>query len=185
MYRDIAPFDPEGVLQHEWLNSHGAIARFDRNAIEIRVLDTQECPRADLAIAAAASSVVGRLYRAGETAAQQAISTEPLAAILRACIRDAERTMIDNAQYLSLLGYPGNRCQASDLWRHLIEPMLADETDDAAPWKEPLQTILRHGPLARRILGAVGPDTSRRRLESVYRQLCDCLQEGRMFMGAD
>ena len=41
MYRDIAPFDPEGTLQDEWLNSRAAIARFDRNAIEIRCLDTQ------------------------------------------------------------------------------------------------------------------------------------------------
>ena len=47
---DIAPLDPDGTLQHEWLNSRGAIARFDRNAIEIRVLDIQECPVADLAI---------------------------------------------------------------------------------------------------------------------------------------
>ncbi len=50
MYRAIAPFDPEGVLQEEWLNSRAAIARFDRGAIEIRCLDTQEYPQADLAL---------------------------------------------------------------------------------------------------------------------------------------
>ena len=52
MYDDIAPLDPDAVLQHEWLNARGAIARFDRNTIELRVLDVQECPRADLAICA-------------------------------------------------------------------------------------------------------------------------------------
>jgi len=41
MYREIAAFDTEGMLQHEWLNAHGEIPRFDRNAIEIRVIDTQ------------------------------------------------------------------------------------------------------------------------------------------------
>jgi glutamate---cysteine ligase / carboxylate-amine ligase len=51
MYRDVAPLDPDGVLQYEWLNSRGAIARFDRDAIEIRLLDVQETPLADLAIA--------------------------------------------------------------------------------------------------------------------------------------
>lgn len=50
MYADIAPFDTDGILQEEWLNSRGAIARFDRNAIEIRVTDIQECPAADVAI---------------------------------------------------------------------------------------------------------------------------------------
>lgn len=183
MYRDIAPFDPEGVLRHEWLNSRGAIARFDRNAIEIRVLDTQECPRADLAIAAAASFVTKMLYHAGESepAAQQALSTQALSAILRACIRDAEQTVIEDAAYLALLGYPGRRCRAHELWRHLIEQMLQRETGGTALWNEPLQTILDQGPLARRILRAVGSDYSRKRLRLVYRELCDCLQEGRMF----
>jgi hypothetical protein len=40
------------VLQNEWLNARGAIARFDRMAIEIRVLDVQETPRMDVAYAA-------------------------------------------------------------------------------------------------------------------------------------
>ncbi|MEJ2491706.1 MAG: glutamate-cysteine ligase family protein, partial [Desulfuromonadales bacterium] len=50
LYQDIAPHDSDRILQEEWLNSRGAIARFDRNAIEIRLLDVQESPYADLAI---------------------------------------------------------------------------------------------------------------------------------------
>src|SRR5258706_15402909 len=65
-YRDIAPYDPEGVLQHEFLNARGAIARFDRDAIEIRVLDIQECPKADLAIAAAIVAVLRSLVERAE-----------------------------------------------------------------------------------------------------------------------
>ena len=52
MYRAIEPYDKNGVLRHEWLNSRGAIARFDRNTIEIRIMDTQESPLADLSIMA-------------------------------------------------------------------------------------------------------------------------------------
>ena len=47
----IKPFDTEHILDHHFLNSRGAIARFDRGAIEIRVIDIQECPKADVAIA--------------------------------------------------------------------------------------------------------------------------------------
>src|SRR5690606_17468614 len=47
----IKPFDKENILDHHFVNSRGAIARFDRNAIEIRVIDLQESPRADVAIA--------------------------------------------------------------------------------------------------------------------------------------
>jgi carboxylate-amine ligase len=186
MYRDIAPFDPQRILRYEWLNSRGAIARFDRNAIEIRVVDTQECPQADLAIAAAASSVVRRLYRNGETglAAQQAIATQALAAILRSCIADAEQAMIDNTEYLALLGFPGRRCNARELWSFLIEQMWTEDAGHARAWQDPLLCILQHGPLARRILRALGTDYSRQHLEAVYRDLCDCLHEGRMFVGA-
>ncbi len=46
----IKAHDPEEVLKFEALNSRGAIARFDRMAIEIRILDIQECPKMDIAI---------------------------------------------------------------------------------------------------------------------------------------
>ncbi|HYD63693.1 MAG TPA: glutamate-cysteine ligase family protein [Noviherbaspirillum sp.] len=183
MYRDIAPHDPEKVLQHEWLNSRGAIARFDRNAIEIRVVDTQECPRADLAVAAAAVELVRWLYRRDDLIAQQEMSTAALAAILQACIRDAEQAQIDNAVYLRLLGFLGTDCTAGELWNALVDRMMADDPQQAQHWGEPLQTILERGPLARRILRAVGNGVSPARLQAVYRELCDCLHDGRVFTG--
>jgi len=181
MYRDIAPLDPDGVLQHEWLNARGAIPRFDRNAIEIRVIDVQECPQADLAIAAAATAVIRALYdgRWSPLAAQQAVATDRLANILLACIRDAEQTVIDDAGYLRLLGFPERHCRAGGLWRHLIE---TTSLENCVNWGEPLHVILEQGPLARRILRALGPAYGQARLHQVYRALCDCLEAGRMFV---
>lgn len=186
MYRDIAPLDPGGVLRHEWLNARAAMPRFDRNALEIRVLDVQECPRADLAIAALAGAVARALYdgRWGGLDAQRRMETGALLEILLACIRDADRAWIDDADYLALLGFPQGRCQAHELWRHLLaacrgDPLLA-QVD-----RLPLDTILSHGPLARRILRALGADFDRPRLHAVYRELCDCLAEGRLFLGPD
>ena len=181
MYRDIAPHDPGKVLQHEWLNSRGAIARFDRNAIEIRVLDTQECPHADLAIAAAVVDLVRRLYRADRLVEQQEMPTAALAAILQDCIRDAERADIANGMFLRLLDFPGDRCTAGELWQHLIARMMADDPRHEQHWAAPLRHILSHGPLARRILRAAGEQPGRERLQAVYRRLCDCLQAGQLF----
>lgn len=183
MYRDIEPYDTEGVLQHEWLNSRGAIARFDRNAIEIRVVDTQECPLADLAIAAAASEAVRMLYLAGEDSltAQQEIPTSSLVPILHACIRDAEQAIIEHAEFLRLLGFPETRCSAAELWWHLKEGMASARMQ---AWEDPLRTILEQGPLARRILRAAGGDVSPARQATVYRALCECLEQGRMFTEA-
>lgn len=47
IYRAISPYDPEKILQHPWLNSRGAIVKFDVQAIEIRVMDIQESPLMD------------------------------------------------------------------------------------------------------------------------------------------
>lgn len=176
MYRDIAPLDPDGVLQHEWLNARGAIPRFDRNALEIRVIDTQECPQADIAIASAISAVVKAVYdtRWAELERQQQMGTEPLVQIMRHCIRDADQAIIDNAEFLALLGFPGAHCTARELWRHLLAAVARNHP--AA-----LDVILNQGPLARRILHAIDGDFSQTRLHAVYQSLCNCLENGQMF----
>lgn len=186
MYRDIKPFDPPGILQYEWLNSRGAIARFDRDAIEIRVADTQECPLADLAIATAIVAVVKSLYEAGaeSLAAQKAIGTGTLAQLLIACIRNAEYATIDDAEYLALLGVPKMRCDARQLWRFLLERTMNAEGEAVEAWKKPLHLMLEHGPLARRLLQALDNDYTQSKLDHVYRRLCRCLQAGEMFGAA-
>jgi gamma-glutamyl:cysteine ligase YbdK (ATP-grasp superfamily) len=40
----------ECILYKDWVNSRGAIFRFDRKAIEIRVMDEQECIKSDVAL---------------------------------------------------------------------------------------------------------------------------------------
>jgi carboxylate-amine ligase len=191
MYDDIAPLDPEGVLQDEFLNSRGAIARFDRGSIEIRVLDVQECPRADLAICLAISRVLEAMVaqRWTDLVRQQSAATEPLAEILGATTRDADRAVIRNRAYLDHFGLRADACTAGEVWKHLVEalgllsqgPHPADEND----WREALRVILSHGPLARRILRCLPPGEAADRSAPVYRDLCDCLASGRMFLGCD
>lgn len=184
MYRDIAPHDPKQVLRKEWLNSRGAIARFDRHAIEIRVIDTQECALADLAVAAATVGVVRLLYEADdELIAQQELPTALLANILHTCIRDAEQAVIEDEHYLRLFGFPEGACRAGELWEHLIGRIAADADNAGVQWHGTWQTMLEHGPLARRILRAVDGDFSRERLKTVYAALCDCAGQGDMFTG--
>jgi len=38
------------ILGKEWVNSRGVIVRFDRKAVEIRVMDEQECVKSDVAL---------------------------------------------------------------------------------------------------------------------------------------
>lgn len=185
MYRDIAPHDPDEVLRDEFLNSRGAIARFGRGSIEIRVIDLQECPLADLAVAAATVAVLRALVaeRWSSLGDQQRWEVAPLADLFRRTVVAAEGAEISDAAYLGLFGYHGRRATAGELWAYLVADLLADGTLPSEPWAAPLRVLLDEGPLARRILRALGPEPDRERLAAVYRRLCDGLERGELFHG--
>jgi hypothetical protein len=49
--RDLAKAGIEKtLLSKEWVNSRGVIFRFDRSALEVRVMDEQECVKSDVAL---------------------------------------------------------------------------------------------------------------------------------------
>jgi glutamate---cysteine ligase / carboxylate-amine ligase len=188
LYADVAPFDAEGVLQEEWLNARGAIARFERSAIEIRVLDVQECPQADVAICALITDVLESLAagRWGDPARLEAWETESLYSLLQGAIRDGERTVMSDGEYRRLFGLEGHGAvTAADLWKHLADAIGPEARSRHASLRPALQTLLERGPLARRILTAVGSEPSRERIAAVYRRLCECLASGRMFVGVE
>lgn len=182
-YRDIAPFDPQGILQHEFLNSRGAIARFDRDAIEIRLLDVQETPRADLAIALLIERTLRALDAGGwvDAAALRALPTERLAALLLRSCTDGEATIVDDRELLRVFGYAGRRCRVGELWQHIASVVLRDVPADCADLQQTAGQIVSAGPLARRMLRAFGSRPSTGRITEVYRELAACLLEGRLF----
>ena len=183
MFRQIRPHDPDGLLQREFLNARGAIARFDRGAIEIRVLDTQECPAADLAMSLFVVSLVRALVEERWVGWHQlsVLPSRPLLDVMRATLRDGERTRIEHQPLLQAFGV-GAPLEAGELLRRLAD----DLRDDADPaWRElgpTLGRMLDAGPLARRLLDALDrrgddPDSVR----AVWRRLADCLAAGELF----
>jgi gamma-glutamyl:cysteine ligase YbdK (ATP-grasp superfamily) len=186
MYRAMAPLDPEGILRHDWLNARGVIPRFERMSLEIRLLDMQEYPGADLAVASAVAAAVRRLHgmAAHKDGLQDQLDypTESLAEMLRAAARDADQLAIRDPAYLALLDLPPVPCTAGEAWRQLIEAWWRAEPAQRLTSDKPLGVILEHGPLARRILRAVGLQCPRALQETVYWSLCDCLDKGYPFV---
>ena len=213
IYRDLEPLDPERVLEQDFANARGAIARFGRGSIEIRVLDMQECPRADVAILALVAGVLKLLCeeRWSSQEAQRGMETEPLAGLLRRTIVAGEAAEIDDPAYLALFGFEAPRkrppaprrrgllrrgprpgpepATAGDLWRHLARAAFAAGATDETAFGADLGAILDEGPLARRILRALGADAEvdggleipRSHLREVYGRLADCLAAGELF----
>jgi carboxylate-amine ligase len=182
MYRDIAPHDPDNILQYEWLNSHGAIARFDRYAIEVRVLDSQECPQADIAILQAITAVIMALVNEqwATIDAMNSYDLDALHNLLLSTMREGEKAVIDDPHYLNLFGFNNKDATVGELWKYLCRILLnGDNTNKES--LEALNVILTEGPLARRILNAWNRQQSDERLHAIYQQLCNCLEQGVLF----
>ncbi|MDH5299236.1 MAG: glutamate-cysteine ligase family protein [Desulfobulbaceae bacterium] len=184
MYGDIAPYDPDNLLRDEWLNARGAIARFDRSAIEIRVLDIQECPAADLAIAALIFRTLKELCAEGwiSSAEQRQWPVTPLAEIFAAAVRSGEGAVIENPAYLRIFGYGDDApLTAGQLWQHILA-QLTEKGLAPVNFGAQLKVILDQGTLASRIRRRLANDCSRRGLATLYRELADCLAQGKLFV---
>ncbi|WP_026475523.1 carboxylate-amine ligase [Alkaliflexus imshenetskii] len=177
---DITPYDKDGVLEYQFLNSRGAIARFDRGAIEIRLIDIQECPRADLAIVACIVALLKKLTRGDfiPLEAQQAWSEHRLYDILLDTIQHGEDAIIHNPEYLKLWGMPDKPVTASELWKYLL-PLLKMEMDSES--FNDVAFIVEKGTLSSRIINALNGDTSLERQMKIYRQLSESLITNQLF----
>ncbi|MFT6214889.1 MAG: carboxylate-amine ligase [Roseivirga sp.] len=182
--QDIAPYDHDGILDPVWLNSRGAIARFDRGAIEIRIIDIQESPSADLAIA---NLVIASLQMLVEekimtTEAQQDFKTEDLYSIFNNVIRHGEHAVLLNKSYLKAFGFnQTEEVKASDFWKVMYHKLKDLYPERLGPWESQIQMILEQGSLASRVLASVNKNYDHSNLKMVYRELTDCLENNEMF----
>lgn len=183
IYGDIAPYDKDNILQHEWLNSRGAIARFDRNTIEIRIIDIQESTVASLAVVAAIvtsiKSIVAEKWLPLNK--QMQWSEEVLLPILLNTIKNGGLAVIDNPEYLQVFGYTGNSsCTASQLWKHILEsnPEYNQNNNELS---EAMNLIFEEGTLSKRIINSLNGNYSEENIIRIYNKLADCLSSGRMF----
>jgi carboxylate-amine ligase len=175
--RAVRPFDTAEVLEAEWVNSRGAIARFSRGAVEIRLIDVQECPRMDLAVAALVVETARALVeeRWSSHASQRGWDETRLASMLFSAADRGSDAVFDDPEYAPMFGLPRGATPASTLIEHLVSAVAPSwAASDAA-------RIVGSGCLAQRICRAVGPNPDAAAVLEVYRDLCECLVEDRPF----
>lgn len=183
---DITPFDTGHVLNPIWVNSRGAIPRFDRGSIEIRIMDIQECPKADLAVVTLVTETIKALVeeRFIDFENQMKWKTDFLAQLLDKTSTHAQDAVIDHPGFLEVFGVSSERpVSAGRLWTYIADRLVKSGHGTVAAARPELDVIFRDGTLAQRIVRSLGADQSREHIVSVYRRLCDCLAQNKMFLG--
>lgn len=178
--RAIEPWDNDHIMDPHFLNSRGAIARFDRGAIEIRVTDLQECPDADIAIASLITetlkSFVNEKY--SKFKEQSLLSEDRLYDIFCKVIRDGEKTLIDDKEYLNLIGIKEKKVPAHEIWKQLFNEVRASMQSEE---NDKIGYILDEGTLSTRIIKKLNMEPAHERIISVYKELADCLKNNEIF----
>lgn len=199
----IAPHDPEHLLNHYFLNSRGAIARFDRGAIEIRLVDIQECPNADIAIvemeiATLKAIANGKFLTAAQSKIPttmkeyrkflQNFDTTKLAELLARTTKDAEDALIDWPEFLAVFGMDfadgtggaddANGVKAGDIWKHIYSVVKNDLTEVS---QSVMEKMLARGTLATALYKALGDTPAHESFVTEYKKLADCLAHNRLY----
>lgn len=175
----IAPFDQDNILDHHFLNSRGAIARFDRGAIEIRIIDIQECPKADIALLDFYVAVIKQLVNEKWAPLKELkpVSTDVLAEFFLDVVRDGRNATVPAGFPSFVFGLDREGLTAGDLLSHLYDACHEKLLQENASW---VKTMLEKGSLSERILQAM-PKTDLENITAAYRELASCLAENRMF----
>tara|TARA_B110000503_G_scaffold143379_1_gene244486 strand:- start:970 stop:2202 length:1233 start_codon:yes stop_codon:yes gene_type:complete len=173
--KEIEPYDTEKVLSKYFLNSRGAISRFDRMAIEIRIIDIQENPVMDIAVLELFDATLSYLMglQSQHLERQKAWSEHDLYPIFCDTIVNAEDSIIKNSAYLREFGLEAEVSTARELWQFIIS---------AIGFKNnPVEFILDQGTLSTRILKSLNNDFSRESIVKTYKDLAVCLAVNQPF----
>jgi carboxylate-amine ligase len=159
------------ILFKEWVNSRGVIFRFDRAAIEVRVMDEQECVKSDVALSCFIRATLRGLI---------ANQVEPLPHQL--LVRDFNQVM---AKGLNAKVLHPNGETARQVCQHLFSLALENAEEDEKKYLWIVKKRIESGNLSElireRILKKAKKTDLREAILSVYSTLIRCLADNQPY----
>ncbi|MBV9773773.1 MAG: RimK-like ATPgrasp N-terminal domain-containing protein [Gemmatimonadetes bacterium] len=182
MYAALDRFPDTAPIRHEFFNARGAVFKASSKRMEVRVLDTQECVKMDMAVAVFVRSAlkgVTQRVMAGKTALPP---HGVLVSDFRAAVRDGSRARV-LAPHLSTVERDGEgRADVREVLRVLLDEARRNVRRDEADHLELAARVIETGTLSERIRAELDPyaeaddetftDAARR----IYIELMDCLE---------
>jgi gamma-glutamyl:cysteine ligase YbdK (ATP-grasp superfamily) len=159
------------ILFKEWVNSRGVIFRFDRKALEVRVIDEQECVKSDVALSCFIRAALRGLI---------AERIEPLPHQL--LVRDFNSVM---AKGLNAKVLHPNGETARQVCQHLFNLALENAEEDEKKYLWIVKKRIESGNLSELIRKRVSRKSQKADLEeailSVYSTLIKCLADNQPY----
>ena len=153
------------ILNKEWVNSRGVIFRFDRHAVEIRIMDEQECVKSDVALSCFIRAAVRALLNARTGLLPHNILVKDYSAIVRNGLK-------------AKVQHPHGPT-ARQVCHYLLEIAWEAATDEEKAYIPLVQKRLKQGNLSETILAHVKGKSKKSDLRdavtSVYLELVGCL----------
>ena len=182
MYAALDRFPDSRPIRQEFFNARGATLRFGSRRMEIRVLDTQECVKLDVAIAVFVRSALRSLTQRVASGRLLLPDHAVLVDDFHTTVREGGRAWV-TAPHLAAAGQrreDGRMC-VGEVLRELLDHARKTVRKDEAPYLDLVQRIIATGSLSERIHAALLPhvdddegftEAARR----IYIELADCLE---------
>jgi glutamate---cysteine ligase / carboxylate-amine ligase len=185
MFRALDGMEDAGAIRHDFFNARGAVFKFSRRAMEVRVLDTQECVRMDVAVAVFTRAVLRRLTSRIKRGRPGAPPHALLVADFHACVAQGSQARVW-APHLEAPRAADGTASARDVLRGLLRDAAAAVRPGEEPYFELAARVVEAGSLGERIRAALAPvpdgelTLAARRL---YGELADCLETNEPWRG--
>lgn len=180
--------DDAAAIRHEFLNARGAVFKFSRRAMEVRVLDTQECVKMDAAIAAFVRAALKHLSRRVLSGKVELPPHAVLVEDFRATVRDGSAARV-SAPHVAARRDGDGRVEARAVLRALLEDAEGSARRDEAEYMELVGRVIEAGSLSERIRAALrayedaSDEEFTEAARRIYIELMDCLQANEPWRG--
>jgi carboxylate-amine ligase len=132
---DMAKAGADRYLLHkDWINSRGVIFRFDRKAIEIRVMDEQECIKSDVAL----SCFVRAVLRGQLTGEPKLLPHEALVKDFNSVLKNGSEVKVSHP----------NGQTAQQVCQYLLRTAWKNASDEEKSYLPIIQERIEHGSLS-------------------------------------
>ncbi|MGE0788206.1 MAG: glutamate-cysteine ligase family protein [Sandaracinaceae bacterium] len=186
IYHAVDKLPDASAIRHEWLNARGAVFKLSRRSMEVRILDSQECPKMDVAIAA---FVRGALYDLSVDLTRGRLALpdhQKLVHDLKQCVKHGSKARVLAPHVLGIDRDADGLAWVGDVTAAMLSRAERRLRRTERAYLEIIDAIRTQGTLSERIAARISASaTPNETARETYDQLCDCLRQGRPWRGRE